>query len=166
MSRYRPPRPASSPYITPQGYEALCNEKERLWTWRGEVCEALATAAAEGDRSENAEYIYRKKQLREIDGRIRFLSKRIPELKVVTEAPSDPERVFFGASVTVEKEDGTQTLFRIVGPDEFDTEPHYISMDSPVGRALMGKRLDDEVNVKTPGGGVVYLIEDISYSES
>lgn len=127
------------------------------------MCEALSVAAAEGDRSENAEYIYRKKQLREIDGRIRFLTKRIPDLKVVSEAPSDPERVFFGATITLEKEDGTAVLFRIVGPDEFDTQDHYISMDSPVGRALMGKRLDDEVRVKTPGGDVVYVIDEIEY---
>ena len=165
MSRYRPPRPKSSPYITREGYDHLCQEEEGLWKWRSEVCEALSEAAAEGDRSENAEYIYRKKQLRQIDGRIRFLQRRIPSLKVVEEPPSDEERVFFGAWVTVERESGEQVTYRIVGPDEFDQDERYISMDSPMGKALMGKRLDDEVKVKTPGGVQVLLIEDVEYTQ-
>ena len=163
MSRYRPPRPKSSPYITKKGYQKLCREEERIWKWRGEVCEALSVAAAEGDRSENAEYIYRKKQLRQIDSRIRFLQHRIPDLRVVDEPPSDPERIFFGASVTLEREDGEEVMYRIVGPDEFDEESHYISMDSPVGKSLMGKRLDDEVKVRTPGGILVYTVEAVLY---
>ena len=159
MSRYRPPRPKSSPYITREGYDRLCSEEKRIWKWRNEVCEALAVAAAEGDRSENAEYIYRKKQLRQIDSRIRFLQRRIPDLKVVEEPPSDPEKVYFGAWVTVEKDDEKRVVYRIVGPDEFDQNDNYISMDSPIGRALMGKKLDDEVQVNTPGGSQLLLID-------
>lgn len=164
MGRYRPPRPKSSPYITREGYDRLCDEEKRIWLWRNEVCEALSIAAAEGDRSENAEYIYRKKQLRQIDSRIRFLQRRIPDLKVVEEPPSDPERVYFGAWVTLEKENEQRVVYRIVGPDEFDQSQDYISMDSPIGRALMGKRLDDEVKVKTPGGTQLLLIDEIRYS--
>jgi len=164
MSRYRPPRPKSSPYITQEGYDRLCREEEGIWKWRNEVCQALSEAAAEGDRSENAEYIYRKKQLRQIDSRIRFLQRRIPSLKVVKDPPSDLERIFFGAWITVERESGEQITYRIVGPDEFDQDDRYISMDSPMGKALMGKRLDDEVKVKTPGGVQLLLVEEVDYS--
>ena len=106
MGRYRPPAPKSSPYITPAGYQALANELESLWKRRAGVTRALTAAAAEGDRSENAEYIYRKKELREIDRRIRYLQKRLPDLKVVSEPPSDRDRVFFGATVSLEDDDG------------------------------------------------------------
>src|SRR5210317_1277609 len=147
MGRYRPPSPPSSPYITRDGYQALAAELRGLWKRRAEVTRALAAAAAEGDRSENAEYIYRKKELREIDRRVRYLQKRLPALKVVSAPPSDPERVFFGARVTLEDEDGSEVNYRIVGPDEFDTARGWISMDSPMARALMKKCLDDEVMV-------------------
>ncbi len=164
MGRYRPPAQPKSPYITAQGHQRLSAELDALWISRREVVSALAAAAAEGDRSENAEYIYRKKQLREIDRRIRYLQKRLPELKIVNNTPSNPEQVFFGAQVTLEDDDGNQISYRIVGPDEFDPACNWISMDSPVARALMKKHIDDEVSVHTPGGELNYLIIDVSYS--
>jgi transcription elongation factor GreB len=163
MGRYRPPAPKSSPYITQAGYERLQGELKGLWKRRAAVTLALAAAAAEGDRSENAEYIYRKKELREIDRRIRYLQKRLPELKVVREPPSDPERVFFGAWVTLEDETGAETRYRIVGPDEFDPALGWISMDSPMARALLQKGLDDEVVVTSPKGVTRYVIVEVRY---
>jgi transcription elongation factor GreB len=163
MGRYRAPAPKSSPYITPQGRLALAEELRSLWKRRATVTRALSAAAAEGDRSENAEYIYRKKELREIDRRIRYLQKRLPELKVVSEKPSDTGKVFFGASVSLEDEHGKTVRYRIVGPDEFDPAQGWISIDSPMAAALMKKSIDDEVRVTTPGGQVRYIIVDISY---
>lgn len=163
MSRYRPPQPPSSPYITASGYQALQDELTALWRRRSDVVKALSAAAAEGDRSENAEYIYRKKELREIDRRIRYLQKRLPELTVVSAAPSDPGRVYFGAWVTLEDEAGAESRYRIVGPDEFDSAPHHISLDSPLARALLKRGLDDEVEVELPRGRARYIIVDIRY---
>ena len=163
MGRYRPPQPKSSPYITPEGYAVLNAELEELWARRHEVTEALSAAAAEGDRSENAEYIYRKKQLREIDRRIRYLQKRLPDLKVVHDKPASQSQIFFSAWVRLEDEDGNETVYRIVGPDEFDLKKGFISMDSPVARALLKKGLDDEVTVKTPKGEKNYYVVEISY---
>jgi len=164
VGRWRPPPERSSPYITRDGYAALESESRALWTRRDGVTKALAAAAAEGDRSENAEYIYRKKELREIDRRIGYLQKSMPELKVVTECPAEQSRVFFGAWVTLEDSTGQDTEYRIVGPDEFDPEKHYISMDSPLARALMKKAVDDEVRVKTPAGEVHYFILKVRYA--
>jgi transcription elongation factor GreB len=127
------------------------------------VTKALTAAAAEGDRSENAEYIYRKKQLREIDSRVRFLRKRLEDMKVVSEKPSDHSKVFFGAWVTLEDENGDETKYRIVGPDEFDYQQNLISMDSPLAKALMGKSLDSAVIVETPQGSKEYYIVAIQY---
>ncbi|MDQ1362903.1 MAG: transcription elongation factor GreB [Pseudomonadota bacterium] len=156
----------SSCYITPAGKKRLDDELEYLWhKRRPEVVRALSAAAAEGDRSENAEYIYRKKELREIDRRVRYLSKRVEELKVVTDKPSDPARIFFGAWVELESDDGKVMRYRIVGPDEFDPATGCISMDSPVARALMRKQVDDEVTVQTPGGEMMYTILRISYEQ-
>ncbi|SES89864.1 transcription elongation factor GreB [Nitrosomonas marina] len=166
MTRYRPPQPKSSAYITKSGHEALCQELKGLWITRREVTAALAAAAAEGDRSENAEYIYRKKQLREIDRRIRYLQKRLDELIVVNQLPSNQDQVFFGAWVELEDETGECVTYRIVGPDEFNVEKGWISMDSPVGRALMRKHLDDEVTVQRPAGRVRYAITAIRYTEN
>ena len=163
MGRYRPPQPRKSPYITPDGFQALQRESRALWTRRADVTRALAAAAAEGDRSENAEYIYRKKELREIDRRLRYLQKRLPDLRVVAETPDQTGRVFFGAWVTLEDERGEEARFRIVGPDEPDPRRGWISMDSPVARALLGRSLDDEVSVRTPAGEVRYLVAAISY---
>lgn len=163
MSRYRPPQPKSSPYITPEGYQCLQDELENLWKRRAEVTRALTAAAAEGDRSENAEYIYRKKELREIDRRVRYLQKRLPDLKVVRDAPQDETRIFFGAWAHLEDEYGKQVVYRIVGPDEFDVKKGYISIDSPVARALMKKAVDDEVTVQTPEGSATYYVTEVHY---
>ncbi|OGT90168.1 MAG: transcription elongation factor GreB [Gammaproteobacteria bacterium RIFOXYA12_FULL_61_12] len=163
MARYRPPQPPSSPYITRVGYERLRQESEQLWTRRREVVVALSAAAAEGDRSENAEYIYRKKELRELDRRIRYLQIRLPKLKVVDVQPSDPDRIFFGAWVTLENEAGEETRCRIVGADEFDPKRHWISVDSPMSKALLKRTLDEEVEVQTPLGKVHYWVVDIAY---
>ena len=125
---------------------------------------ALSAAAAEGDRSENAEYIYRKKELRELDRRIRYLQKRLPDLKVVDKKPTGSERVYFGATVHLEDENEEEYVYRIVGPDEFDREEHFISMDSPLALALLKRELGDEVKVRVPSGKHVYLITEISYT--
>jgi transcription elongation factor GreB len=129
------------------------------------VTKGVADAAAEGDRSENAEYIYGKKQLREIDRRVRFLRKRLDGLVVVSRPPDDRGRVFFGAWVTVEDDEGHESELRIVGPDEIDPARRYISMDSPLARALLGKRRDDEVTVEVPGGRRSYAVVGIRYEE-
>ena len=168
MGRYRPPQPASSKYITAEGHARLTSEHEYLWKKkRPEVTRILAAAAAEGDRSENAEYIYRKKELREIDARIRFLSKRLDDMVVVDRIPNDTDKVFFGAWVTIEDEQGEEHTYRIVGPDEFDPKLGYISMDSPMGKALLGKMLDDEfeLRIDTAEGSnrQTYIINEIRY---
>lgn len=163
MSRYRPPAPPKSPYITQQGFDTLQQEEKQLWLKRRKVVTALSAAAAEGDRSENAEYIYRKKELGGIDWRIRYLQKRIPDLNVVSKKPSSLQQVFFSATITLEDDNDNVTIYRIVGPDEIDHQPHYISMDSPVAKALFKKQLDDEVQVKTPAGTISYLITEIHY---
>lgn len=158
---------SQSTYITRAGFQKLTAELE--WLWRRErprVTEAVATAAALGDRSENADYIYGKKRLREIDRRIRFLTRRIDELIVVDPGrPAEADRVYFGAWVGLEDEQGGIVRYRIVGPDEFDAAAGLISVDSPVGRALMGKRLGDEVSVHRPRGEMHYTILSIDYSE-
>ena len=164
MSRWRPPSEKSSPYITREGYAVLQAELQALWKRRGDVTQALAAAAAEGDRSENAEYIYRKKELREIDRRIGYLQKRMPDLKVVSESPAERSRVFFGAWVTLEDSRGEETEYRIVGPDEFDPTKHWISMDSPLAKALLKKAVDDQVQVKTPAGEGHYYIVKVRYA--
>lgn len=164
MSRYRPPTRPGSKFITPQGHERMRAELDQLWRIeRPKVTQAVSAAAAQGDRSENAEYTYGKKRLREIDSRVRFLRKRLDGMTVVAQAPSDPKRVFFGAWVTLEDDAGAEQDFRIVGPDEFDLEPGYVSMDAPLPRALLGKRLDDEVAVALPGGEKRYVITQIRY---
>ncbi len=165
MARIRKPRPKQSPYITPEGYERYRAELAYLWKEeRPKVTQGVADAAAEGDRSENAEYIYGKKRLRQIDARIRFLTKRLDELKVVEpgERVAD-DKVFFGAWVRVEDEEGVTRDYRIVGPDEPDMHPDYVSMDAPIGRALLGKELDDEVRVRRPKGDLRLTIVDIRY---
>lgn len=140
------------------------NELRDIWVKRADVTAALSAAAAEGDRSENAEYIYRKKQLREIDRRIRYLQRRLPSLKVVR-AVADHQHVYFGAKVTLEKEDGGEVTYRIVGPDETDAQLGHISVDSPVGRALLKKAVDDEITLTLGAEQVTYYIVNIEYSE-
>lgn len=154
-----------SNYITRPGFERLRAELEWLWSdERPKVTEAVSVAAALGDRSENADYIYGKKRLREIDSRIRFLTRRIDELTVVDAVPrKDADRVYFGAFVSIEDEDGERARYQIVGPDEFDAAEGRISVDSPVGRALMGKRVGDEVTVRRPKGETLYEILEVEY---
>ncbi|OGT80236.1 MAG: transcription elongation factor GreB [Gammaproteobacteria bacterium RIFCSPLOWO2_02_FULL_47_50] len=162
MSRWRPHSPSSSPYITPEGYQRLESELQALWDRRKDVTKALTAAAAEGDRSENAEYIYRKKELREIDRRIRYLQTRMPKLKVVSEV-GDKNRIFFGAVVTIENEYSEKSTYRIVGADEIDADKNYISIDSPMSKALLGKTFDDDVIVKIEGKVRRYVIATIEY---
>ena len=162
MGRWRPPPEKSSPYITPAGYAALQAELDGLWARRGDVVKALSAAAAEGDRSENAEYIYRKKELGGIDRRIRYIQKRLPDLTVVSETAAK-DRVFFGAWVEVEREDGSQVEYRIVGADEADPARGYISLDSPMARALLKKSVDDEVELKLDSGEETLVVTSIRY---
>jgi transcription elongation factor GreB len=164
MSRYRPPAPRGSKFITPEGASRLKEELDHLWrVLRPQVTQAVSEAAAQGDRSENAEYIYGKRQLREIDRRVRFLRQRLDGMTVVDTPPKDGSRVFFGAWVTLEDDDGTPVEYRIVGPDEFDLTRGYVSMDSPLGKALMRKALDDEVKVEVPGGTKMYVVVGVRY---
>jgi transcription elongation factor GreB len=130
---------------------------------RPQVTAAVSAAAAQGDRSENAEYTYGKRRLREIDRRVRHLRKRLEGMVVVAQAPSDPQRVYFGARVTLETDRDATVRYRIVGPDEFDRARDYISMDAPLARALLGKSLDDEVTLTLAGGSVTYTIVAIDY---
>ena len=162
MGRYRAPQPKSSPYITREGYETLCAESESIWKFRREVTEALSAAAAEGDRSENAEYIYRKKQLREIDRRIRYLQKRIPDLKIV-DTVANRDQVFFTAYVKVAKGDGETEKYRIVGADEIDPNTNYISVDSPVARGLLKCHVGDEVEIQIGDRRETFEVLSISY---
>jgi transcription elongation factor GreB len=165
MTRFRPPQVPGSKYITAEGARRLREELDQLWRIeRPRVTQAVAEAAAQGDRSENAEYIYGKRRLREIDSRVRFLRKRLDGMVTVNQPPADPNRVFFGAWVSLESQDGLEVRYRIVGPDEFDLAPDYISMDSPLGRALLRRALDDEVTVELPGGSRKFIIVAIEYT--
>ena len=164
MGRYRPPLPRSSKYITPAGAARLRAQLDQLWrVERPQVTQAVQAAAAQGDRSENAEYTYGKRRLREIDRRVRHLRARLDGMVIVANPPADRSRVYFGARVTLETAAGTQHHYRIVGPDEFDAAPDYISMDAPLARALLGRRLDDEVTVDLASGHVTYTIVAIGY---
>ena len=164
MGRYRPPRQRGSRYITPEGEQALRDELHQLWkVERPVVTNAVHEAAKNGDRSENGDYIYGKRRLREIDSRVRFLNKRLDEVEVVQRMPDDTDKIFFGAWVTLEDENGDERQWRIVGPDEFDLSLGKLSMDSPLARALLGKRLDDEIRVHSPSGEQVYYVTGISY---
>ncbi len=152
--------------ITLAGATKLRNELAYIVrTLRPEVTKALGTAAAEGDRSENAEYIYRKKQLREIDRRLRYLQKRCQEFQVIEHKPGDQDKVYFGAEVTLQDENGVEVMYRIVGSDEFDQEKHYISVDSPMAQAILKKQIDDEVRVQLPDGYQDYWITAIYYPD-
>ena len=164
MGRYRKPQPPSSPYITQAGAKKLRRELKHLWSVvRPEVTAALSAAAAEGDRSENAEYIYRKKQLGEIDRRIRYLGKRLDQIKVVDRVPGNQSKVYFGALVSLKTTDGGSRKYRIVGSDETDAKTGWISIDSPMARSLLGKSVNDSVVVSTPAGSIEYEITDIDY---
>ena len=166
MSRWRPPGESSSALITAAGLQRLQHELDELWrVRRPEVVAALTAAAAEGDRSENAEYIYRKKQLGEIDRRVRYLSKRIPSLRPAIELPGDCSAIYFGAWFSVEDEDGSTHDYRIVGPDETEAAEGWISIDSPFARAALKRRVDDEFEVQTPQGLRRCAITRVYYSE-
>lgn len=164
MGRWRPPQQAGSPYITPQGADALKKELRYLWReLRPEVVKALSDAAAEGDRSENAEYIYRKKQLGEIDRRLRYLSKRVDVMIIVDRAPADTSIVRFGAYMTLLDGEGNTVSYRIVGVDETDAKTGCISIDSPVAKALLGKTIGDTVAVDLPENRVSFTVVAIKY---
>ena len=165
MSRYRPPRQRGSTYITPEGEHALRQELHQLWKIeRPVVTNAVHEAAKNGDRSENGDYIYGKRRLREIDSRVRFLQKRLDELEIVQRPPGDTSKIFFGAWVTLEDEAGSEQIWRIVGPDEFDLTVGKLSIDSPMARSLLGKTVDDEVLVRSPSGEQTYYVTTIHYT--
>ena len=150
--------------ITRDGYEALKKELDYLWReHRPEITQKVAWAASLGDRSENADYHYNKKLLRQIDRRIRYLTKRFDELKIVDYSPQQDGKVFFGAWVEIENESGETLRFRIVGPDEIYERKDFISIDAPMARALLKKEVDDEVTVQTPGGKKEWFINQIWY---
>lgn len=164
MGRFRPPETPGSKYITPEGASRLRAELDELWrVERPRVTQAVSEAAAQGDRSENAEYIYGKRRLREIDRRVRFLRKRLEGMVTVSERPADSTRVYFGAWVSLERDDGELVCYRIVGPDEIDMAPGYISMDSPLGRSLLRRALDEEVTIEVPGGTRTFVVVEIRY---
>jgi transcription elongation factor GreB len=164
MTRYRKSEPAGSKFATAEGARRLREELDHLWrVQRPQVTRAVQEAAAQGDRSENAEYIYGKKQLREIDRRVRFLRKRLEGMVVVSRPPDDTSRVYFGAWVRIEDEEGRETELRIVGPDEIDPARHYVSMDSPIARALMRRQSGDEFTVDVPGGPRTYVVTEVRY---
>ena len=162
MSRWRPPGPKSSPYITPLDYAQLEKELKALWAKRRIVNDALSAAAAEGDRSENAEYIYRKKEQAGIDRRIRYLQKRMPDLKVIDQV-GNKSQVFFGATITLENDDGNEVTYRIVGHDETSAELGYISIDSPLAKSLLKKQIDDDVVILIAGERKYYTILGLEY---
>ncbi len=165
MSRWRPPQAASTAIITAEGHARLKAELDQLWRiTRPEVVKALAAAAAEGDRSENAEYTYRKKQLGAIDRRVRYLSKRLPLLKIAMHTPTDGGAIYFGACFQIEDEVGKSQRLRIVGPDETDAARGYISIDSPLARAALKKRVDDEFEAELPGGARRFTVVAVSYA--
>ena len=156
-----------SPYITPEGLKRLREELSYLWkSKRPKVTQAVADAAAMGDRSENAEYIYGKKELRRIDSRIRFLTKRLSEVVIVDRIPDDTSRIFFGAWVELEDSRGNISRYRIVGSDEFDPDKGYISVDSPMARVLLHKTEGEEVMVASPKGGGTFIVVSIHYRDS
>jgi transcription elongation factor GreB len=166
MSRFRTPQQPGSKYITAAGAARLRAELDELWRReRPQVTAAVSAAAAQGDRSENAEYTYGKRRLREIDRRVRFLRARLEGMVIVQQPPSDRQRVFFGARITLTTEAGVQLRYRIVGPDEFDMAADYISMDAPLARALLGRRVDDEVSLVLAAGTQRYTIVAVDYAD-
>lgn len=164
MGRWRPPQGRGSAYITPAGAEKLRRELTFLWkVERPQVTDAVHEAAKNGDRSENGDYIYGKKRLREIDRRVRYLTKRLDELTIVDRRPENRDRIFFGAHVTLENQAGTQVTYQIVGPDEFDIKLGRLSMDSPLAKAMLGKQLDDEITLRSPEGNQRFHVMAIEY---
>jgi transcription elongation factor GreB len=166
MRASNPPKPPRPPrYITPEGFRRIAAEHERIWTvLRPRVVAEVEAAAALGDRSENAEYIYGKKKLRELDGRLRFLSERLDELTVVQPKPHPTGRAYFGAWVAVEDEAGEERIYRLVGPDETDAPSGCISVDAPLGRALLGKVEGDVVEVRRPAGTAAVTVVEVRWT--
>ena len=169
MNESKPPKkplPKRSLLITPEGEQALRREYDFLWRQeRPRVTQEVSDAAKLGDRSENAEYIYGKRRLRQIDSRIRFLLKRFEQLTVISQEPADPARVYFGGWVTLEDEQGEESRYRLVGEDELDLEYGYISIDAPLARGLRGKAIDDEVVIRLPKGEQAFFIVDVTYTK-
>ena len=164
MTRYRPPTKSGSKYITKEGELLLKEELNQLWkVERPKVTQQVSEAAALGDRSENAEYIYGKKRLREIDRRVRYLAKRLEELKVVSQIPSDKTKAYFGCFISVESNEGDKTKYRLVGPDEINPEKGYISIDSPLGKAVLGKKVGSKINIQSPQGKLNYQLIKVEY---
>jgi len=164
MSRYRPPIKPGAKYITKEGEKFLKEELNQLWRIeRPKVTKSVSEAAALGDRSENAEYIYGKKRLREIDRRVRYLTKRLEEVKIVSEMPENKDKIYFGAFVNLENTVGDITKVRLVGPDEIQPKKGYISIDSPIGNALLGKKIGDEITFESSEGEKTYLVIEIKY---
>lgn len=167
MSRYRPPSPKSSPYITADGAAKLRAEVRQLWkVERPQVTQVVHEAAKNGDRSENGDYIYGKRRLREIDRRVRYLTRRLEDATIVEEKPRDTSKVYFAAWVTLEDQDNSDApsqRLRLVGSDEIDSAQNWISIDSPMARALIAKSVDDEVQVDTPEGERCFVITAIEY---
>lgn len=164
MGRYRPPQKPGSFYITPEGEKTLRDEVYQLWkVERPQVTSVVHEAAKNGDRSENGDYIYGKRRLREIDSRVRFLTKRLDQLTVVEHTPENQSKIYFGAWITVEDEAGQEQDYRIVGPDEFDLKQHKLSMDSPLAKALLGKAEGDDIVFKTPDGERELYISKVWY---
>ncbi|MDP6534831.1 MAG: transcription elongation factor GreB [Gammaproteobacteria bacterium] len=164
MSRYRPPQKPAAKYITVEGEARLKRELHQLWkVERPKVTQSVSEAAAMGDRSENADYIYGKKRLLEINRRVRYLGKRLEEITVVSESPTDRNKIFFGATESLEDEGGNSYRYRLVGPDEIDPSRGYISIDSPMGKALLSKQLDAEVKIESPTGQKYYSVLAIDY---
>ena len=160
--RTRPDTSGKPGYITPEGYRRFEEEADRLWNVdRPKMAKAVQVAAAEGDRSENAEYQYSKQRLAAIDRRLRFLGTRLKVLTIVDEKPPDDGRVYFGSWVTIEDEDGNEQTYRLVGPDEIDADKRWISMDSPVGKSLLSREVGDEITLRRPKGEAICEITEV-----
>ena len=166
MGRYRKPLPPGSPYITAEGEKKLREELQQLWKIeRPQVTQAVHEAAKNGDRSENGDYIYGKKRLREIDSRVRYLSKRLEQLKVIAHVPNDHSKIYFGAWVTLEDAAGEEIVYRIVGPDEFNIKEGLLSMDSPLAKNMLGKKVDDEFKLLINDQLNEFVIVKIEYKK-
>jgi transcription elongation factor GreB len=166
MSTSKPPKPPRPPrYITPEGFRKIAAEHERIWTvLRPRIVAEVEAAAALGDRSENAEYVYGKRKLRELDRKLRLLSERMDELTVIEPKPHPSGRAYFGAWVSVEDKEGEERVYRLVGPDETDAPSGWISVEAPLGRALLGKAEGDVVRVQRPAGAVAMTVLEIRWT--
>ena len=164
MSRYRPPTKPGAKYITKEGEGFLKEELNHLWRIeRPQVTQSVSEAAALGDRSENAEYIYGKKRLREIDRRVRYLTKRLEEVQIVSQPPKNRAKIYFGAFVKLKNDRGNIASYRLVGPDEIQPKKGFISVDSPVGSALLGKQKGDEIIIGSNAGQKNYFVLEVTY---